>query len=144
MKQIKLVAKRPKQHRYPAYGKLSAIALNILNRQFNPEKANTYWSCNITYIRTSQGWLYLAIVMDLYSRKVICWVFSDKPNSELTARALRLAVNKRNPNQVVVFSLRSKRSIHQRRLSKLYVHIPVMVNTRASVCIEQQSLYRNL
>lgn len=73
--------------------------------QFNPEKANTYWSGDITYIRTSQGWLYLAIVMDLYSRKVISWAFSEKPNSELTTRALRLAINKRNPNpnQAVVF-----------------------------------------
>lgn len=41
MRQLKLVAKRPKQHRYPAYGKLSAIAPNMLNRQFNPEIANT-------------------------------------------------------------------------------------------------------
>ena len=70
----------------------------MLNRQFNPEEANNaYWSSDITYVRTSQGWLYLAIVMDLYSRKVISWTFSDKPNSELTTRALRLAVNKRKP-----------------------------------------------
>ena len=103
MRQLKLVAKRPKQHCYPAYGKLSVIAPNMLNRQFNPEKVNTYWSGDITYVRTSQGWLYLAIVMDLYSRKVISWAFSDKPNSELTTRALRLAINKRNPNQPVVF-----------------------------------------
>ena len=103
MRQLKLVAKRPRQHRYPAYGKLSAVAPNMLNRQFNPEKINTYWSGDITYIRTSQGWLYLAIVMDLYSRKVISWAFSDKPNSELTTRALRLAVNKRNLSQSVVF-----------------------------------------
>ncbi|MFW8589264.1 transposase [Glaciecola sp. 2405UD65-10] len=75
----------------------------MLNRQFNPEKVNTYWSGDITYVRTSQGWLYLAIVMDLYSRKVISWAFSDKPNGELTTRALRPAINKRNPNQPVVF-----------------------------------------
>lgn len=73
MRQLKLVAKRPRQHRYPDYGKLSAP--NMLNRQFNPEIINTYWSGDITYIRTSQGWLYLAIVMDLYSRKVISWAF---------------------------------------------------------------------
>ncbi|GLR71646.1 transposase [Agaribacter marinus] len=103
MKKLKLVAKRPKQHRYPRYGQSSLLAPNSLNRQFNPERANRYWSGDITYIRTSQGWLYLAIVMDLYSRRVISWAFSDKPNSELTTRALRLAVNKRQPNQTVVF-----------------------------------------
>lgn len=49
MKRLKLVAKRPKQHRYPMYGKPSVIAPNTLNRQFNPEQANTYWSGDITY-----------------------------------------------------------------------------------------------
>jgi putative transposase len=61
------------------------------------------WSGGITYIRTQQGWLYLAVIMDLCSRKVISWTFSDKPNSELTTRALRLAVNKRQPNDNVIF-----------------------------------------
>ncbi len=103
MKRLRLIAKRPKQHRYPAGGKASVIAPNYLNRQFNPEQINTLWSGDITYIRTQQGWLYLAVIMDLCSRKVISWAFSDKPNSELTTRALRLAVNKRQPNDSVIF-----------------------------------------
>ncbi len=103
MKRLKLVAKRPKQHRYPPGGKASVIAPNYLNRQFNPERLNTLWSGDITYIRTQQGWLYLAVIMDLCSRKVISWAFSDKPKSELTTRALRLAVNKRQPNDNVIF-----------------------------------------
>lgn len=103
MATLKLVAKRPKQHRYPVYAHSSVIAPNRLNRQFNPEQANTYWAGDITYIRTQQGWLYLAAIMDLYSRKVISWAFSDKPNSELTTRALRLAVNKRQPDKPVIF-----------------------------------------
>ncbi len=103
MKRLDLVAKRPKQHRYPSGGKASVIAPNHLNRQFNPEQLNTLWSGDITYIRTQQGWLYLAVIMDLCSRKVISWAFSDKPNSELTTRAIRLAVNKRQPNDNVIF-----------------------------------------
>ena len=103
MKRLKLVAKRPKQHRYPVGGKASVIAPNYLNRQFNPEQLNTFWSGDITYIRTQQGWLYLAVIMDLCSRKVISWAFSDKPNSELTTRALRLAVHKRQPDDRVFF-----------------------------------------
>lgn len=55
MKRLKLVAKRPKQHHYPSGGKASVIAPNYLNRQFNPEKLNTLWSGDITYIRTQQG-----------------------------------------------------------------------------------------
>lgn len=103
MSRLKLVAKRPKQHRYPTGGAASVIAPNYLNRQFNPERLNSFWSGDITYIRTQQGWLYLAIVMDLCSRKVISWAFSDKPNSELTTRALRLAVNKRQPSDKIYF-----------------------------------------
>lgn len=103
MKRLKLIAKRPKQHKYPVGGKASVIAPNTLNRQFNPESLNTYWSGDITYIRTQQGWLYVAIVMDLCSRRVISWAFSDKPNSELTVRALRLAAQKRNIKGKVIF-----------------------------------------
>jgi len=103
MKRLGLVAKRPKQHKYPASGKPSVIAPNHLNRQFNPQSLNRLWSGDITYIRTQQGWLYLAVIMDLCSRKVISWAFSDKPNSELTTRALRLAVNKRQPTDGVLF-----------------------------------------
>lgn len=55
------------------------------------------------YYGHPQGWLYLAIVMDLCSRKIVSWAFSDKPDSALTIRALRLAVNKRRPTGPVVF-----------------------------------------
>ncbi|TOA43607.1 hypothetical protein CGK27_22770 [Vibrio parahaemolyticus] len=103
MKQLGLVAKRPKQHSYPAGGKASIIAPNKLNRQFNPDRLNQYWAGDITYIRTQQGWLYLAVIMDLCSRRIISWTFSDKPNSELTTRALRLAVQKRKGCDSVIF-----------------------------------------
>ena len=103
MKRLGLIAKRPKQHKYPVGAKPSVIALNYLNRQFNPQNINKLWSGDITYIRTQQGWLYLAVIMDLCSHKVISWASSDKPNSELTTRALRLAVNKRQPIEGVLF-----------------------------------------
>ena len=103
MKALSLKAKRPKQHRYPLIGQSSAIAPNYLNRQFNPTQSNSHWSGNITYIRTGQGWLYLAIVLDLYSRRVIGWVFSSQPNSELSTHALQLAVQHRRPEHPVLF-----------------------------------------
>jgi len=65
MKTLMLVAKRPGRHRYPRGGKPAVVAANLLNRQFNPETFNTWWSGDITYLRTAQGWLYLAIVMVL-------------------------------------------------------------------------------
>ena len=90
MQALQLKAKRPKQHRYSVTGKPSQIAPNSLNRQFNPTDTNTYWTGDITYIRTNQGWLYLAIVLDLYSRRIVSWAFSNQPNSELSVRAINL------------------------------------------------------
>lgn len=103
MKNLSLKAKRPKQHRYPTIGQMSSIAPNTLNRQFNPAQSNSHWTGDITYIRTSQGWLYLAIVLDLYSRRVVGWAFSGQPNSELSTRALQLAVQHRRPEQPLLF-----------------------------------------
>ena len=103
MKALTLKAKRPKAHRYPASGRASVTAPNTLNRQFNPNEQNTHWSGDITYIRTQQGWLYLAIVLDLYSRRVVSWAFSSQPNSELSIRALEVAVQHRRPTQPLLF-----------------------------------------
>ena len=103
MQAVQLKAKRPKQYRYPVTGKPSTVAPNSLNRQFNPAQNNTHWTGDITYIRTQQGWLYLAIVLDLYSRRVVSWAFSSHPNSELSVRAINLAVQLRQPQQPVLF-----------------------------------------
>ena len=103
MQALSLKAKRPKQHRYPMAGKPSVVAPNSLNRQFNPPQTNMNWTGDITYIRTQQGWLYLAIVLDLYSRRVVSWAFSNQPNSELSTRALEMAVQHRRPAQPLLF-----------------------------------------
>lgn len=93
MQSLSLKTKRPRQHRYPkATGSLSVIAPNVLNRQFNPDKHNTHWSGDITYVRTQQGWLYLAIVIDLYSRRIVGWSSASQPNSELSVKALHRAI----------------------------------------------------
>jgi transposase InsO family protein len=73
------------------------VAENILNRQFNPSKPNQAWTSDITYIRTHSGWLYLAAVMDLYSRKIIGWAMSTTMHTELVSRALLMAIGQRQP-----------------------------------------------
>lgn len=73
------------------------VAENILNREFNPAKANQAWTSDITYIRTRSGWLYLAAVMDLYSRKIIGWAMSPTMHTELVSRALLMAIGQRKP-----------------------------------------------
>ena len=73
------------------------VAENILNRQFNPAMPNQAWTSDITYIRTRTGWLYLAVVMDLCSRKIIGWAMSPAMPAELVCRALQMAIGHRQP-----------------------------------------------
>jgi putative transposase len=73
------------------------IAENLLNRQFNPATANASWVSDITYIRTRRGWLYLAAVMDLFSRKIIGWALAPTMPAELACSALQMAIAQRNP-----------------------------------------------
>lgn len=71
------------------------VAENILNRQFNPPAPNQAWTSDITYVRTRTGWLYLAVVMDLYSRKIIGWAMSPTMPTDLVCRALQMAIGQR-------------------------------------------------
>jgi transposase InsO family protein len=70
---------------------------NILNRQFKPEAANQAWVADITYIRTLSGWLYLAAVLDLYSRKIVGWAMAPSMPAELVCVALQMAIAQRQP-----------------------------------------------
>jgi len=73
------------------------VAANHLSQQFTTTKPNQVWLADITYIRTQEGWLYLAAVIDLYSRQVIGWSMSKRMTDGLTLTALRMAVCKRLP-----------------------------------------------
>ncbi len=73
------------------------IAPNRLNRQFRQGEPNRVWVADITYIATDEGWLYLAVVLDLYSRRVVGWATSDSLAAELSCQALRMAVRERSP-----------------------------------------------
>ena len=73
------------------------IAENVLSRQFDPEAVNTAWVADITYIRTRSGWLYLAVVLDLFSRKIVGWSMAPNMSAELVCSAMQLAVVQRQP-----------------------------------------------
>lgn len=78
---------------------------NILNRDFTTAKINQKWCCDITYIRTGEGWLYLAVVIDLYSRAVIGWSMNQRMNKALVCDALLMALFRRKfPKDVIVHS----------------------------------------
>ena len=78
------------------------IADNILNRNFTADCPNQKWAADITYIPTKSGWLYLAVVMDLFSRRIVGWATSKNIDSELVQRATKMAILHRNPNKGVI------------------------------------------
>jgi putative transposase len=73
------------------------VAANLLDRQFEPAGPDQVWSADITYIPTSEGWLYLAVVEDLFSRKIVGWSMANHLESRLVVDALEMAVAKRLP-----------------------------------------------
>jgi putative transposase len=75
------------------------VAENVLDRQFDPEKPNERWVADITYIPTREGWLYLAAVEDLYSRRVVGWSMADHMESRLVVDAMEMAVARRLPGE---------------------------------------------
>ena len=75
------------------------VAENILNRDFTADKPNVKWTTDITYIRTREGWLYLAVVIDLYSRFVVGWAMSERITRELVMDALKMAIWQRKPGR---------------------------------------------
>jgi putative transposase len=77
-------------HAFPA-------APNLLDQDFSAERPNEKWGADISYIWTREGWLYLAVVIDLYARRVVGWAVSDRLNKELALRALRRALAVRRP-----------------------------------------------
>ncbi|WP_257463580.1 IS3 family transposase [Archangium lipolyticum] len=75
------------------------VAPNILERNFSPGQPNSTWATDITYVGTGQGWLYLAVVMDLFSRKVVGWSMSEHIDRHLVLNALDMALKGRQPPQ---------------------------------------------
>ena len=75
------------------------IAENVLDRDFKASAPNQKWVVDITYVRTDEGWLFLAGVLDLFSRKVVGWSMADHMRTELVEDAMRMALARRNPGK---------------------------------------------
>ena len=80
-----------------------AVADNLLNQNFNPVATNQVWAGDITYLKTGEGWMYLAIVMDLYSRRIVGWAISKRMTTGLICQAMIMAYNLRQPPRGLVF-----------------------------------------
>jgi transposase InsO family protein len=78
------------------------VAENIVDRHFKPTAANRTWTADITYVATGEGWLYPAVVEDLYSRKVVGWSMGSRIDSRLVVDALEMALARRRPGEGLV------------------------------------------
>jgi len=104
MKEAGIASKQPnKQHRYKVADKVSTIADNVLHRQFDVTAPNQVWCGDVTYVWCGTGWLYLALVIDLYARRIIGWACSDSPDSVLTKKALQMAFEARGRPKGVLY-----------------------------------------
>jgi transposase InsO family protein len=79
------------------------VAENLLNQNFTAEKPNTVWLSDITYIPTLEGWLYLVVILDLFSRQVVGWAMSDRLTSGFVVKALHQAIGRRHPGSGCIF-----------------------------------------
>lgn len=98
MRVMGLLARRPKKFRVTtdsAHDK--PVAENVLDRKFDASAPNQAWATDITYVWTREGWIYLAIVIDLFSRRVVGWSMANHMRTSLVLRALRMALGRRLP-----------------------------------------------
>jgi len=79
------------------------VALNLLNRNFETEKPNEVWVGDITYVWTAEGWLYLAVVIDLFSRKVVVWAMNNRIKKDLVIESITMATGRREISPGLIF-----------------------------------------
>lgn len=100
---LRQIRARQFRHRRPrARGKASTLAPNLVRRQFRVEQLNTVWVADMTQIYTLEGWLYLAVVMDLCSRRIVGWATSDRPTARVVREAMCHALAARLPQAGLV------------------------------------------
>jgi transposase InsO family protein len=98
MREADLRSKRRRRYRVTTQSKhRRPLATNRLARQFTATAPNEKWLTDITYVRTRQGWLYLAAVLDLFSRRVVGWAMEPYLTDKLTIKALQMALTNRQP-----------------------------------------------
>ena len=98
MRDLDLKAKTSKRYKVTTDSRHSfQVAPNILNREFDVDKANAVWTADISYIWTLEGWLYLAVVLDLHSRQIVGWGMNKRMTKQLALDAISMAYWRRKP-----------------------------------------------
>jgi putative transposase len=111
------------------------VSDNVLDRRFNPIAPNLAWVSDITYVRTDSGWLYLAVVLELYSRKIIGWATASSMPAELVCHALHMAIQHRKPAPgLIVHSDRGSQYASAEHQSLLRTHRLIGSMSRLKDC----------
>lgn len=108
------------------------VAPNLLKQNFQVNLPNQVWTGDITYLWTAEGWLYLAVVLDLFSRRVVGWAMDQTMTADLVKSALKMAIHRRNPLPGMIFHSdrgRQYASESYRKLLKSHLMVPSMSGT---------------
>jgi putative transposase len=120
MKQLKLIVTQRRAYKVTTVRKHShRVADNLVDQHVNPEAANQVWAGDITYLRTHEGWLYLAIVMDLHARRIVGWAMDKRMTVDLIKRAITMAITLRKPKRGLIFHSHRGSQYTCKRFSKL-------------------------
>ncbi len=103
MRELGLISKQPSSHAYKKTTVERPDLPNILNREFDVSAPNQVRCCDITCIWAQGKWHYLAVVMDLYARRVVAWAFSNTPDTDLVIKSLDIAYEQRGSPQYLLF-----------------------------------------
>jgi putative transposase len=104
MRKNDIRAQRRYRTRRSDVGKPAKLIPDLVKRNFEVSRPNRVWVSDITYIRTWEGWLYLAIVMDLFSRKIVGWATRSTIHRDLVLDAIMMAVKERHPRETIIHS----------------------------------------
>ncbi|AGE28535.1 putative integrase [Pseudomonas poae RE*1-1-14] len=126
IRELELVSKQPGSHAYKRATVERLDIPNTLNREFDVPAPNQVWCGDITYIWAQGKWHYLAVVLDLYARRIVGWALSEKPDAELVIKALDMAYEQRGRPSDLLFHSDSKNviAICKPTLSPTVVAIP--------------------
>ena len=104
MKKISLIATQKMAYKVTTRRKHSnTVADNLLNQCFHSVTTNKMWAGDVTHLKTGEGWMYLAVVIDLYSRRIVGWPIDKRMTTELVSKALIKAYNLSRPGKGLVF-----------------------------------------
>ena len=136
MRAHQIVAQRAKRHkRIYRQREQQKAAPNVLSRRFNASRPNSKWVSDITFIPTREGHLYLAIVLDIYSRAIVGWAMSHRINGDLVLDALEMAIQHRgSPEDVLVHSDQGSQYTAEQYRKQLRQHRMICSMSRKGEC----------